>query len=642
MYSEALRRFEPEAGVTIPAMSRTLQRLLSLSLQPGVTTSEVIAAIELDPALLLSFISASSVRLADFSNWHSVFPLPMMQAMALAAASKATQSVAVKTENSDAAWRRALKRSLLAASLAKKTGADAATEIRLVGLVSEVDAWLSFEGTDVDEQAASYLSTLGCSNAVCDAVRYQGNSLDELQGTYLVVRINAVAGYLIDQISRKESIAAEKLESICGLLNIAEPRIDEVIDDATLEYKRIMNLIGNVSTLGRQSSSTTLSEATMGAAFYRALMKSIGTVPLQDLLTQMARFLLGSRAICHFNVAGSELVTALEGSALTININAGNSVVAECFRHERIVRVAGTELELIVEQQLFASLGDSHMLCLPLGKQAGVLALSIGPVDLSSHGILLGAMADAALDSFARTRELSGRSDLILTVDQVRKKAREITHEVRNPLAIMQNFLWTLGLKLGDDSVVKSELKTMSEELKRISNIIEKYAEIGSEPTLSYRVVCLNKMLEGIVLLVRSGVPEIHFETEFDEQIPEIELAEDAIKQVVLNVLKNAVEAVGQTDTALIRITTEGAINLNGKPYLEIVISDNGPGMSQQQRLDLFNDEVSSKGRGRGLGLGIVRQLLDEMSGMISCRSAGSGIGSSFQILIPVEQSGKR
>ncbi|HKI74487.1 MAG TPA: ATP-binding protein, partial [Pseudomonadales bacterium] len=102
-----------------------------------------------------------------------------------------------------------------------------------------------------------------------------------------------------------------------------------------------------------------------------------------------------------------------------------------------------------------------------------------------------------------------------------------------------------------------------------------------------------------------------------------------------VNLFKNAVEALEGIDAPRIEVSTQGAVNVDGKHYLEIVVSDNGRGMSPEQRLNLFSGETSTKGEGRGLGLGIVKNLLAEMSAMIACRE-NTGGGTSFQVLVPL------
>ena len=381
-------------------------------------------------------------------------------------------------------------------------------------------------------------------------------------------------------------------------------------------------------------------DASTGAVFYRAMVGDMvgedRASPLEDRMTQVARSLLGPLATCHFRPDASCLEADLDGSPVRIHQDARQSLVARCYRQQRILTSSKADLKLLVEQQLASWLGQRNIVWLPLGRQAGVLALAMADPDVTRQSVLLAALAQASADAYAHSLEQNATPPPTIEVDKVREEARQITHEVNNGLSITQNYLRALTARLGDESASLKEASIISDELKRIATIVQRYAGIGSPQTLVYRVMSLNRMIEEQVTLMKASAPTIAMEVRGDDSIPELELAEDAIKQVVLNVLKNAMEALSDTGSPTIVITTEGAVNVDGRPHLEIVISDNGPGMSQEERLGLFNSTSSAKGEGRGLGLTIARQLLDEMGGLISCRTNGRDAGTSFQILLPI------
>jgi nitrogen-specific signal transduction histidine kinase len=121
-----------------------------------------------------------------------------------------------------------------------------------------------------------------------------------------------------------------------------------------------------------------------------------------------------------------------------------------------------------------------------------------------------------------------------------------------------------------------------------------------------------------------------------DKAVQPIAVKRDALKQVLLNLIKNSVEALGESGK--ITIATRSNVKVNGKNYLAIVISDNGPGLPKEIRENLFQPVKSTKGEKRGVGLVIVKNLINEMHGGISCKSQ-EGLGATFQILLPqVEQ----
>jgi signal transduction histidine kinase len=100
-----------------------------------------------------------------------------------------------------------------------------------------------------------------------------------------------------------------------------------------------------------------------------------------------------------------------------------------------------------------------------------------------------------------------------------------------------------------------------------------------------------------------------------------------------INLIKNAVEAMEGRGS--IAISSCDQVNMDGRPFVEIKVSDSGPGIPEAVMRELFRPVTSAKGRGHaGLGLTIVKRLMDELGGSIACRSAPGG-GTRFQLLLP-------
>jgi signal transduction histidine kinase len=113
----------------------------------------------------------------------------------------------------------------------------------------------------------------------------------------------------------------------------------------------------------------------------------------------------------------------------------------------------------------------------------------------------------------------------------------------------------------------------------------------------------------------------------------EIDGDADILKQILVNLVKNAVEAL--PDGGRIEIANRGHVNRERKLYLELVIGDNGPGLSTEVLANLFTPVRSNKeGKHHGLGLSIVHSLVKKLDGVITCRSGKSG--TTFEILLPV------
>jgi two-component system sensor histidine kinase AtoS len=124
----------------------------------------------------------------------------------------------------------------------------------------------------------------------------------------------------------------------------------------------------------------------------------------------------------------------------------------------------------------------------------------------------------------------------------------------------------------------------------------------------------------------------IHFEMDFAEELPQIEVDSAQIQQVLLNIYLNAVDAIEAEGT----ITTITTITRMADPEtIWIEISDTGKGMSEQSLLKIFNPFFTTKTKGTGLGLSISKRLMDQHCGNIEVHSC-EGSGTSFIITLPL------
>ncbi|MBD3647809.1 MAG: ATP-binding protein, partial [Pseudomonadales bacterium] len=130
---------------------------------------------------------------------------------------------------------------------------------------------------------------------------------------------------------------------------------------------------------------------------------------------------------------------------------------------------------------------------------------------------------------------------------------------------------------------------------------------------------------------------------ELDGRTPTTVAPVNNLRQILVNLIKNASEALrgepANGEDKRITVSTCGSVNFGGTIFVEVSVTDNGPGIPEEFREYLFQAQKSLKGGSHGgLGLSIARQLTDEMGGMITCRSRTSEEGTpgtTFQVLIP-------
>lgn len=212
---------------------------------------------------------------------------------------------------------------------------------------------------------------------------------------------------------------------------------------------------------------------------------------------------------------------------------------------------------------------------------------------------------------------------------------RKVAHEISNPLTIINNYLYILGKKIDNDHPAQEEIKFISEEIERAGNILLRAKDPNAPGRNMDKPVDINQLVSEIDTLFTNSLYKtnrVESHLQLDQNIPEIHCSKDKLKQVILNIIKNAVEA--SAGGGKIDISTRDNFFQNGRHYVEITISDDGPGIAEGILKNLFHPVTSTKEGHSGLGLSIVKTLMDEMSGSISCYSKQDE-GTEFKIFIP-------
>ena len=218
--------------------------------------------------------------------------------------------------------------------------------------------------------------------------------------------------------------------------------------------------------------------------------------------------------------------------------------------------------------------------------------------------------------------------------DHLKQTIREVLHEVRNPLSIMNNYLGILSYKLESDKPAQEDVQTIKSEIERIGQILNRLTE-NETPTDETSAVDINAIIADLTHVFQSSLfadKSIQISLDLDERINTLQTNANALKQIYTNLIKNAVEALPANGQLM--VYTQDYVNVDGKEHIELSVSDDGPGIDINILPRLFSPVDSTKGDDHaGLGLTIVKNLVNELHGSISCRSSDKG--TSFHILLP-------
>jgi two-component system NtrC family sensor kinase len=213
-----------------------------------------------------------------------------------------------------------------------------------------------------------------------------------------------------------------------------------------------------------------------------------------------------------------------------------------------------------------------------------------------------------------------------------------IAHEINNPLAIIRQEAEWMQHLLKKDTLGANEVEELRgcihhvvQEVERCTQIIRNVLDFARQREPVVQAVDVNRIVEDMTMLVEKEARNnnIAIDRRYDPELPLIDSDAPGLRQVVLNILSNACQAIGKDGTITI-ITRSGANDL------EIVIQDTGSGIPAENLGKIFVPFFSTKppGKGTGLGLSISHGLIQQLGGGIRVTST-VGLGTTFIITLP-------
>ena len=291
-------------------------------------------------------------------------------------------------------------------------------------------------------------------------------------------------------------------------------------------------------------------------------------------------------------------------------------------------------------------LGREGIVCLPLHVRHTVGVAVFGadePAALSpaTRRMLTDLASAAAAAVLDLRQEESTRSEASTRLEaRFRAHARRIAHEAGNPLSVIKNHLQLMAQRDPPEAGTRNALSMLNDEIDRIANLLQSAGHPPPEQpeAASCQVPELLHELQTVYGEALFGSHDIRFETRVAERLPRAAMPASALRQVLLNLYRNAAEAL-QPGCRFV-VTVPGQVLANGVRCLELRLIDNGPGLPPERLADLFGTRPSDKGEAhQGLGLSIVGEILRQWHAFILCRSQ-AGSGTSFQLLIPLDNNG--
>ena len=216
----------------------------------------------------------------------------------------------------------------------------------------------------------------------------------------------------------------------------------------------------------------------------------------------------------------------------------------------------------------------------------------------------------------------------------VGKLAASVAHEIRNPLTALKMWLFSIRREVNGDGALDRKFEVVSQEVSRLERVVSNFLEFSKTPELRLREESLQELLESTLELVGVRLTErqIELHCNIPGDLPPVQVDREQMKQVILNILNNAVEVTPCGG----RITVEVTRDKDGEKrrMLVVRIRDTGPGLSEEAVQRIFEPFFTTKEGGTGLGLCIAARITARHEGQLVLESTG-GQGTVFAIRIP-------
>src|SRR5262245_8700361 len=219
-----------------------------------------------------------------------------------------------------------------------------------------------------------------------------------------------------------------------------------------------------------------------------------------------------------------------------------------------------------------------------------------------------------------------------------REVAQRIAHEIKNPLTPIQLSAQRLRRRLarspGEEQLVLEATETIIHEVDGLKRLVDEFSRFARMPVLAPRSTDVRQLIDSVASLYRESHPTLTMTTGHPDDLPLLEVDPDHIKRAVLNLVDNAVAAVG--GSGHVRVETAHVAQTG---HVRIIVADDGPGISAEDKEKLFLPYFSTKVAGMGLGLPIVHEIVSEHGGTIWIED-NQPRGSRFIIEVPVSRAG--
>jgi len=289
-----------------------------------------------------------------------------------------------------------------------------------------------------------------------------------------------------------------------------------------------------------------------------------------------------------------------------------------------------TDLVHVLESALHEGVSfTEHDLALHLFGQTVTLSATVTPLETAPGSAVLELCAAGGSARIARDEQVMAQSQASQTL------LRQLAHEIRNPLGGIRGAAQLLEAEL-EESELKEYTQVIIQETNRLQSLLDRLLAPAKRPVV--QTVNIHEVLERVRSLLQAEYPRLDIRRDYDISLPELQGDPEQLIQAVLNIARNGAQALEGAGRIVLRTRAARQVTLAMKRWktaLRVDVIDNGPGIPEDMRDQIFFPLISGREGGSGLGLTLAQTLVQRHDGAIHLDSHPGR--TCFSIYLPIK-----